>query len=114
MKKKLGFVSVILITGMLLSCTTGNHMVMKPSEQAEILGTVQSTFHVTGSFRYRNVINQQAYISLLAEAQRQHPDILVDIRDILWAIGGGDAANNTYEYSATGKVIKLPITIQQH
>jgi len=78
---------------------------MKPSEQAEILGTVQSTFHVTGSFRYRNVINKQAYISLLAEAQRQNPDILVDIRDILWAIGGGDAANNTYEYSATGKVI---------
>ena len=81
---------------------------MKSSERAEIIGTVNSTFYVNGSFRYRSTINKQAYISLMAEAQKQYPDAIVDIRDISWAIGQGDAANNNYEYSAIGKVIKLP------
>jgi len=107
MKAKFVVFLVILITGLFVACTTGSYIAMKPSEQAEVLGTVQSTFHVTGSFRYRNVINQQAYISLMAEAQRHYPDVLVDIRDISWAIGGGDTSNNTYEYSAIGKVIKF-------
>jgi hypothetical protein len=42
----------------------------------------------------------------LAEAQNKYPDINIDIRDIAWAIGQGDAANNNYEYTAIGKVIK--------
>jgi hypothetical protein len=42
----------------------------------------------------------------LAEAEKKYPDILVDVRDISWAIGAGDAANNNYVYNATGKVIK--------
>jgi hypothetical protein len=70
------------------------------------LGTVKTIFIVTGSFRYRSVINTQAYINLLVEAEKKYPDILVDVRDISWAIGEGDSANNNYVYNATGKVIK--------
>jgi hypothetical protein len=108
MKTKLGVLSVILITGLLVSCVTGDYMAMKSKEQADVLGTVQSTFIITGAFRYRRVINRQAYISLLAEAQNKYPDFIVDVRDISWAIGQGDAPNNNYEYSAIGKVIRLP------
>ena len=106
MKAKFGILSVILITGLLVSCTTGDYMTMKSSENTEVLGIVQTTFNVSGSFRYRNTINRLAYISLIAEAQKQYPEIIVDIRDISWAIGKGDAPNNNYEYSAIGKVIK--------
>jgi hypothetical protein len=80
---------------------------MKPSENAEVLGLVQSTFYVTGAFRYRQTVNRQAYISLMVEAQKKYPDDIVDIRDISWVIGQGDAANNNYEYTAIGKVVKL-------
>ena len=93
---------VVLLT----SCTTGQYMTLRNNENVEILGTVQATFNVTGAFRYRKVINTHAYINLLAEAQKQYPDNLVDVRDISWAIGGGEAANNNYEYTAIGKVIK--------
>jgi hypothetical protein len=106
MKTKIGIFLVIALTGFVISCTTGQYMALKDNENVEILGTVQTTFNVTGSFRYRSVINTQAYINLLAEAQKKYPDILVDIRDISWAIGGGDAANNNYLYNATGKIIK--------
>jgi len=106
MNTKLRIFSVILLTGLLVSCVTGDYMTMKSSEHAEVLGTIQSTFNVTGSFRYRRTINRHAYISLMAEAQKQYPDLIVDIRDITWAIGQGDSANNNYEYSAMGKVIK--------
>ena len=97
---------VVLATSLVVSCTTGQYMTLKGNENVEILGTVQTTFNVTGSFRYRSVINTQAYINLLAEAEKKYPDILVDVRDISWAIGGGDSANNNYVYTATGKVIK--------
>jgi hypothetical protein len=107
MKTKMWVLSVIVLVGLLGSCATGEYMVLKKSEQADVLGTVHSTFYVTGAFRYRSTINRQAYISLMAEAQKQYPDIVVDIRDISWAIGQGDAANNNYEYSAIGKVIRL-------
>jgi len=107
MKTKLAVFSVIVLTGLMISCATGQYMEMKSNEQVEVLGTVQSTFSVTGSFRYRNVINRQAYISLLTEAQNKYPDTVIDIRDISWAIGSADAPNNNYEYSAIGKVIKL-------
>ena len=107
MKTKFGILSVMVLTGLLVSCVTGEYMAMKPHERAEVLGIVQSNFLITGSFRYRRSINRQAYISLMAEAQKQYPDVITDIRDISWAIGQGDAANNNYEYSAIGKVIKL-------
>jgi len=106
MKVKFEILSVILITGLLVSCVTGDYMAMKPSENVEVLGIVQTTFNVTGSFRYRSTINRHAYISLMAEAQRQYPEINIDIRDISWAIGKGDASNNNYEYSAIGRVTK--------
>jgi hypothetical protein len=107
MKTKLGILLVVVLTtGLVVSCTTGQYMTLKGNENVEILGTVQTTFNVTGSFRYRSVINTQAYINLLAEAEKKYPDILVDVRDISWAIGGGDAANNNYVYTATGKVTK--------
>jgi hypothetical protein len=82
-------------------------MQLKQAENVKVLGTVQSTFVITGSFRYRQVINKQAYISLLTEAQNRYPDINVDVRDIEWVIGKQDTANNNYEYTALGKVIKL-------
>jgi hypothetical protein len=106
MKTKLGIFSVILLTGLLVSCVTGEYMAMKPKENAEVLGTIHATFFVPGAFRYKSTINRQAYISLMAEAQKQYPDTIVDIRDISWVIGQGDVANNNYEYSAIGKVIK--------
>ena len=105
MKANLGILTVI--TGLLVSCcVTGDYMPMKPSENVEVLGIVQTTFNVTGSFRYRSTINKNAYISLMAEAQKKYPEIIVDIRDISWVIGKGDTSNNNYEYSAIGKVIK--------
>ena len=106
MKVKLCVLSVILITGLMVSCVTGDYMTMKSPEHVDVLGVIQSTFQVAGSFRYKRVINRQAYISLMAEAQKQYPDIIVDIRDITWAIGQGETSNNNYEYSAIGKVIK--------
>ena len=106
MKGKFGILVGFIITGLLASCVTGDYMAMKPSENVEVLGIVQTTFNVTGAFRYRSAINRHAYISLMSEAQRQYPGIIVDIRDITWAIGKGDASNNNYEYSAIGKVIK--------
>ena len=107
MKTKLGIFSVIVLTCLLISCaTTGEHMPLRTTEQAEVLGIVQSTFFINGGFRYKRTVNRQAYITLLAEAQSKYPDTIVDIRDISWAVGQMDWANN-YEYTAVGKVIKL-------
>ena len=89
----------------LYSCTTGQYMSLSKNENIEILGTVSTDFTITGSFRYRSVINTQAYIHLLSEAQKEYPGN-IDVRDISWAIGSGDAANNNYQYNAIGKVIK--------
>ena len=94
MKANLGILTVIIITGMLVSCVTGDYMTMKSSESLEVLGIVQTTFNVTGSFRYRSTINRHAYISLMAKAQMQYPEIMVDIRDISWAIGKSDTSNH--------------------
>jgi len=109
MKIKIGIFLVIVLTWLLISCaTTGEYMPLRASEQAAILGAVQSTFSVNGGFRYKRTVNRQAYITLLTEAQNKYPDINVDIRDISWVVGTMDYANN-YEYTAIGKVIKLPI-----
>lgn len=107
MNTRLCIFSLIVLTSLLSSCATGQYMETKPNEQVEVIGTVESTFYVTGSFRYRSTINTQAYISLFAEAQKKYPDASIDIRDISWVIGQADAANNNYEYSAIGKVIKM-------
>jgi len=107
MKTTIRISAILLLTGILFACATGEYMQMNPSEHAEVLGIVQTTFNVTGAFRYRSTINKHSYISLMAQAQQQYPGLNIDIRDISWAIGGGDAANNTYEYSAIGKVIKV-------
>lgn len=104
--KKIGlwlFTAVFIVS--LFSCTTGNYMTVKSNEKAEVLGNVQATFFVTGAFRYRKVINTQAYINLLTAAQEKFPDVIVDIRDITWAIGQGDSANNNYVYVAAGKAV---------
>jgi hypothetical protein len=74
----------------------------------ETLGVVQASFVITGSFRYRSVINNQAYIHLLAEAQEKYSDD-IDIRDITWAIGKM-LENNNYEYTAIGRVVKKKTT----
>jgi hypothetical protein len=106
MKTNFGIFLLLVLTGLFVSCATGEYMKMNSNENAEVLGFVKSAFLVTGSFRYRSVINTQAYITLLAEAQNKYPDITIDIRDITWTIGQGDVANNNYEYVAIGKVIK--------
>jgi hypothetical protein len=107
MNSKCRILLLALFTGLLMSCATGQYMQMKSAEQAEVLTTVQSSFVITGSFRYRSAINMQAYISLLAEAQKKYPDTNIDIRDISWAIGKQLDVPNNYEYVTTGKVIKL-------
>jgi hypothetical protein len=91
--------------GLLVSCATGQYMQLKQAENMEVLGSVQSTFAVNGSFRYRSTIDRQAYITLLAEAQKKYPDVSVDIRDISWVIGKQLDPPN-YEYLALGKVVK--------
>ena len=105
-KTKIGIMGVIVLTCLFASCATGQYMELKPKEKVEVLGYVQSTFSITGSFRYRRTINTQAYITLLAEAQNKYPDLFVDIRDISWVIGRGDTLTNNYEYTAIGTVIK--------
>jgi len=89
----------------LLSCVTGNYMNLRNSEKADTLGMVKTTFDVTGAFRYRRVINNLAYMNLLDEAQKEYSGI-IDIRDISWAIGKSDTANNNFEYAAIGTVIR--------
>jgi hypothetical protein len=106
MKSKVGILSLMVLT-VLMSCATGQYMPMRSSENAQTLGSVQSTFVITGSYRYRSAINMQAYISLLVEAQEKYPDTNIDIRDISWVIGKQDTTTNNFEYSAIGKVIKL-------
>jgi hypothetical protein len=106
MKAKWEFFSILVLTTLLISCVTGQYMEMKPAENVEVLGTIQTTFYVNGSFRYRRTINSQAYITLLTEAQKQFHDINIDIRDISWVIGRQIDASNNYEYSAIGKVVK--------
>jgi hypothetical protein len=104
MKKNIFFVAILAI--MMMSCVTGQYMRLEPSREVHIIGNIQSAFIITGGFRYRSVINEQAYISLLAEAQRKYPDINVDIRDISWVIGKQTDPNN-YEYTALGKIIRI-------
>ena len=96
---------MLVLISCLFSCTTGQYMALHRNEEVEILGVVSTDFIITGSFRYKKVINTQAYIHLLTEAQKEYQGN-VDVRDISWAIGGGDSANNNYRYDAIGKVIR--------
>ena len=105
MKTRYWIIPLALWTGVFISCTTGQYMTLKNNENVEVLGTIQTTFNVTSSFRYRKVINNQAYMHLLAAAQKEYAGN-IDIRDITWVIGPSDTANNNYEYTAVGKVIK--------
>ena len=104
-KKIVRFFLTAMLIALLFSCTTGNYMTLKSNEKVEVLGTVHTTFAVTGSFRYKSVINNQAYINLLAEAQKEYSGN-IDIRDITWVIGESSASDNNYTYTAMGKVIK--------
>jgi len=107
MKTKLMFLSVVLLAGLMMSCTTGQYMTLKSVDNVDILGIIHTTFSITGAFRYRSVINAQAYMSLLAEAQKVYSGV-IDVGDITWAIGKSDTANNNYEYTAVGKVVRKP------
>ena len=104
-KKMFGcfFLAALIVS--MLSCTTGQYMNLRDNENTEVLGIVKTDFSINGSFRYRRAINSQAYMNLLAEAQKEYSGV-IDIRDITWAIGKSDTANNNYEYTAIGKVIK--------
>jgi len=107
MKTKFTILAVVLMIGLLMSCTTGQYMTLKSNENGDILGVIQTSFSITGAFRYRSVINTQAYMNLLADAQKEYEGV-IDVRDITWAIGKTDTANNNYEYTAVGKVIRKP------
>ena len=96
---------LVVIVFFLASCTTGQYLALGKNENTEILGTVSAEFPVTGSFRYKKVINTQAYIHLMAAAEEKYSGN-IDVRDITWVIGQGDAANNNYLYTAIGKVIR--------
>jgi hypothetical protein len=104
MRKSIFLFAILAV--MMMSCVTGQYKKLQPSGKADVIGSIQSTFIITGGFRYRSVINEQAYMSLLAEAQKKYPDINVDIRDVSWVIGRQIDPNN-YEYSALGKIIKI-------
>ena len=104
-KKITGCFLLMILFACLLSCATGQYMNLKNSDNAEVMGIVSTTFSITGSFRYRRAINSQAYMNLLTEAQKEYSGV-IDIRDITWAIGKSDTANNNYEYTAIGKVIR--------
>ena len=108
MKGKIRIAITGILAASMISCATGHYMELSKQDSAEVFGTVYSSFKITGAFRYRNTINRQAYITLLAEAQNKYPDMNIDIRDITWAVGQSDTANNNYEYTATGRIIKLP------
>ncbi|MCL2138261.1 MAG: hypothetical protein FWH41_01890 [Treponema sp.] len=103
--KAMRLLGCLALMGILGSCVTGQYMSLGRNDNAEILGSVSADFTITGSFRYRKVINTQAYMNLLAEAQKAYPGN-IDVRDISWAVGGGDSANNNYKYTAVGKVIR--------
>ena len=105
-KRFFGCVVVLALIGSMASCVTGTYMSLHKGESAGILGSVNADFTITGSFRYRKVINTQAYMHLLTEAQKEYPGIIVDVRDISWAIGEGDSASNNYSYTAVGTVIR--------
>ena len=104
-KSLLGCLVLLVLVVSLFSCTTGQYMAMRRSDNAEILGTVSTDFTITGSFRYRKVINTQAYIHLLTEAKKEYQGN-IDVREISWAIGGGDTSNNNYQYNAIGTVVR--------
>ena len=105
MKTKLMLLSVILLANFFTSCTTGEYFPLKDIANIDILGIIYATFNITGAFRYRSVINTQAYMHLLAEAQKVYSGA-IDVGDITWAIGKSDTANNNYEYTAVGKVYR--------
>ena len=104
-KKIRVFILSLTVVVSLLSCATGQYMSMRGNEKADSLGIVKADFSITGAFRYRRAINNQAYMNLLAEAQKEYSGP-IDIRDITWAIGKSDAANNNFEYTAIGTVIR--------
>ena len=104
-RRFLGCLVLLAAAACFFSCTTGQYMTLSKNENAEVLGTISTDFSITGSFRYRKVINTQAYIHLLTEAQKQYPGN-IEVRDVSWAIGGGDSENNNYQYNAIGKVIR--------
>ena len=97
--------SIVLLASLFTSCTTGEYLPLKDIANIDILGIIYATFNITGAFRYRSVINTQAYMHLLAEAQKIYSDV-IDVGDITWAIGKSDAANNNYEYTAVGKAYR--------
>ena len=86
------------------SCTTGRYMTLKNKENVEVVGNVSASFVITGAFRFRSVINTQAYINLLGEAQKEYQGE-IDVRDINWVIGE-NLENNNYTYTAIGKVVR--------
>jgi hypothetical protein len=97
----------LLLASLSVSCaSTGNFM---PISQGEtVIGTVQADFVARNTLKGRDAINTQAYIKLLEAAQERYGrDMAFDIRDIVW-VSGQAADNQNTEYSATGKVVKIP------
>jgi hypothetical protein len=105
MKKGLkipGILPALLAVGLLFSCVTqGQYKPANASDNAAVVGTVSASF-ITSSIS-KDAVNSQAYIALMAEAQKTYSGN-IDIRDITWVIGKTDEQNR--EYAAIGKVTR--------
>jgi hypothetical protein len=110
-RKKLPFkFAVIMVAGLLVSVSVscasmGDFMPIEAGET--VLGTVQTSFTARKTLNGRDAINTQAYIRLLEAAQQKYGGEAVDIRDIMW-VSGKEADRQNTEYSATGKVVRVP------
>ena len=97
-----------LLAGMTASCaSTGSFMPLSQGET--VIGTVQTSFAARNALNSRDAINTHAYIKLLEAAQGRYAagGAHIDIRDIVW-VSGKDLEQVNKEYSATGKVVRLP------
>jgi hypothetical protein len=100
--KAIGIVLILLAVGLLFSCVTqGQFKPASASDDAAVVGTVSASF--TTSSISKEAVNSQAYIALMAEAQKTYSGN-IDIRDITWVVGQSDGQNR--EYAAIGKVIR--------
>jgi hypothetical protein len=107
-RKKLAIVVMVsLLAGLAASCaSTGNFMPIVSGET--VIGTVQASFMARNTLNGREALNTQAYIKLLEAAQGKYGrDTAIDIRDIVW-VSGQEIDNLNKEYTATGKVVRLP------
>jgi hypothetical protein len=94
-------------TTIFLACLAATLTAGVVSAQEPIIGTVQTSFVVTGwdSVFNKKAVNTQARIRLLGTAQEKYPGT-IDITDIVW-VSGKSEDNQNKEIVATGKVVQV-------